>query len=67
MRWWQKVLRASVALCIAAGAFYIASTMQTPPEIPSGLLSTAFLIGAFALAWLADEILRRPRQKDPPA
>jgi len=65
--WWQKVLRGFIALCIVSAAFYVANAMQAPPEIPSGLLSTAFLIGAFALAWLADEILRQPRQKDPPA
>jgi hypothetical protein len=63
--WWQKLLRAVVALCIVAAAFYIANTMRAPPEIPDGVLSTAFLIGAFALAWLADEVLRRPRRKDP--
>lgn len=62
MIWWNRFLRCVIAIVILGSALAVACTLQTPPELPRRLLIAGLVIGAFVLAWLADEVLWAPRK-----
>jgi len=61
MNQFRLLLRIAVMIAIVTAAWWIAQTLQTPPSTPQGLLVFSLLLGATALAWLADSVLRLPR------